>query len=102
MAVNWNSPKPASSATELFARVPKARPAKVDAPATAVPAPIEHVARRVRAEYLEMPGLCLTRDQARCLWGLDAQVCDRVLSHLVATGFLALTAHATYIRADGG
>jgi hypothetical protein len=102
MAVNWNSPKPAAPPDNLFARVPRARPAKVDAPATPVPAPVEQVARRVQAEYLEMPGLCLTRDQARCLWGLDTQVCDRVLSYLVATGFLALTSHATYIRADGG
>ena len=101
MAVNWNSPKPAPP-PDLFVRVPKARAAKVDAPAVPVPGPIEHVARRVRAEYLEMPGLCLTREQARCLWGLDAQVCDRVLSYLVGCGFLALTAHATYVRADGG
>jgi len=102
MAVNWNSPKPAAPSADLFARVPKARPVKVDTPATPVPALIEQVARRVRAEHMEMLVLCLTRDQARCLWGLDAPVCDRVLSHLVASGFLTLTAHATYVRADGG
>ncbi|MCC7241113.1 MAG: hypothetical protein IT180_04245 [Acidobacteria bacterium] len=49
-----------------------------------------------------MPGLCLTRDQARCLWGLDVGVCDQVLRHLVDTGFLSFTPHATYVRADAG
>jgi hypothetical protein len=102
MAVNWNTPKPAPMPADLFARVPKARPAKVDTVTTPAPAAIDLLARRVRAEYLEMPGLCLTREQAQCLWGLDAQTCGHVLSYLVATGFLALTAHATYVRADGG
>lgn len=102
MALNWNSSKVTSPPGDLFARVPKARPVKVDTPSAALPLPIEQVAQRVRAEYREMPGLCLTRDQARCLWALDPQVCDRVLSHLVASGFLTLTEHATYIRADGG
>jgi hypothetical protein len=102
MAVNFNSSKPAPPPVDLFTRLPKARPAKVDAPPAPVPASMELVARRVRAEYLEMPGLCLTRDQARCLWGLDTQTCDRVLSHLVASGFLTITEHATYVRADGG
>ncbi|MCC7033205.1 MAG: hypothetical protein IT179_10270 [Acidobacteria bacterium] len=102
MAVNWNSSKAVPPSADVLARVPKARAAKVDASAAPVPASIEQVARRVRAEYQEMPGLCLTRDQARCLWGLDVQTCDRVLSHLVASGFLTCTAHATYVRADGG
>ena len=102
MAVNWNSSKAASPPVDLFVRVPKARSVKVAAPPVTAPVPIEQVAQRVRAEYREMPGLCLTREQARCLWALDTQVCDRVLSHLVASGFLTLTEHATYVRADGG
>jgi hypothetical protein len=28
--------------------------------------------RRIRGEYLEMPGLCLTLAQAQRLWGLEA------------------------------
>ena len=31
-------------------------------------------AQLVRAEYLEVPGLTLTRDQAQRLWGLDRAV----------------------------
>lgn len=58
--------------------------------------------RRVRAEYLEVPGLALTRDQARRLWGLDAETCDLLLAALVESRFLRRTArHARYLRADG-
>ena len=32
----------------------------------------------VQAEYLEMPGLQLTRAQVRRLWGLEDQTCDAV------------------------
>jgi len=102
MALNWTPPKTGLPPVDLFARVPKARPAKVDALAQPALTSVEHVAQRVRAEYLEMPGLCLTRDQARCLWGLDEQTCDCVLRYLVDAGFLTVTSHATYIRADGG
>ncbi len=38
--------------------------------------PITPLLQRVRAEYLEMPGLKLTAPQARRLWGLDCATCD--------------------------
>ena len=44
--------------------------------------------RRVRAEYLEMPGLRLTAQQAQCLFGLDPESCDAVLGTLLDTKFL--------------
>ena len=46
---------------------------------------------RVRAEYLEMPGLQLTVPQARCLFGLDAEAADAVLAALVDAQFLCQT-----------
>ena len=46
---------------------------------------------RVRAEYLEMPGLQLTVPQARCLFGLDAETGDAVLAALVDAKFLYQT-----------
>ena len=46
-----------------------------------------------------MPGLNVTREQARCLWGLDAEMCDRLLAHLVRSGFLARSAQNTFVRA---
>jgi len=45
--------------------------------------PITPLLQRVRAEYLEMPGLKLTAPQARRLWGLDCATCDAALAALV-------------------
>src|SRR5215213_4766151 len=39
----------------------------------------EEVFRRVQCEFLEMPGLRLTKPQARRLWGLDTTSCDALL-----------------------
>jgi predicted transcriptional regulator of viral defense system len=58
----------------------------------------DHLDARVRAEYLEMPGLCLTVDQARRLWGLDAADCHAVLHRLVAQGFLTRSTRGMYLR----
>lgn len=54
---------------------------------------------RVRGEYLEMPGLHLTVRQAARLWGLEAVVCDALLSRLVASRFLRQTPAGTFARA---
>ena len=43
---------------------------------------------RIRAEFEEMPCLRLTRRQAQRLFGLRADVCDRVLAVLVGEGML--------------
>ncbi|HYU77337.1 MAG TPA: hypothetical protein VEK56_00035 [Vicinamibacterales bacterium] len=51
----------------------------------------------IRAEYNEMPGLCLTRAQAQRLWRLDPDVCDNVLRSMVDAGFLRLTSGG-YVR----
>jgi len=47
-----------------------------------------------------MPGLVLTRSQARRLWHLDERTCDTVLHELVHDRFLEVTAAGAYIRAD--
>ena len=44
--------------------------------------------RRVRAEFDEMPCLQLTLAQAQRLFGLRADICERVLNELVAAGHL--------------
>lgn len=44
---------------------------------------------RVRDEFLEMPGLVVTRAQAERLFGLEPEICDAVLQDLVEAGFLA-------------
>ena len=55
---------------------------------------------RVRAEFIEMPGLQLTFDQAARLWGLEPNVCRRVIDDLVASGFLRRNASGSVARAD--
>jgi hypothetical protein len=59
----------------------------------------EQVLRRVENEFLEMPGLRLTRAQAARLWMLDTELCDAVLQRLVADRFLKQTSDATFMRA---
>ena len=54
----------------------------------------------VRAEYLEMPGLRLTKREAERLWGLDAHMCEAILEALVAVSFLRRTRRDEYVRAD--
>jgi len=68
---------------------------------TAPPLPLERVVQRARAEFCEMPGLSLTRDQARRLWGLDPSTCDAALAELVAAQFLRLTSHGSFVRNHG-
>ncbi len=52
---------------------------------------------RVRAEFLEMPGLKLTVDQAMRLWSLAPATCAAVLDALAATHFLTRR-HDAYTR----
>ncbi|MGE0042410.1 MAG: hypothetical protein AB7H88_08150 [Vicinamibacterales bacterium] len=47
---------------------------------------------RIRAEFLEMPGLRLTPHQAERLWGLDRPTCEAVLARLTATHVLVRSA----------
>jgi len=41
--------------------------------------PHEHLINRIRAEYLEMPGLRLTFEQMQRLCGIERTVCQMVL-----------------------
>ena len=61
---------------------------------------VEGLIRRIKAEYLEMPGLHLSAAQARRLWSLDAGTCTTVLEALLADRFLACTSSGTYRRFD--
>ncbi len=53
---------------------------------------------RIKNEFEEMPGLCVTRAQAQKLWGLDAPACDDALAALVSEGYLR-KAIMGYVRA---
>ena len=61
----------------------------------------QDVVKRVRGEFLEMPGLRLTPEQARRLWRLDELSCDAVLGALVDAKFLARTRDGAFVRDDG-
>lgn len=58
--------------------------------------------RLIRSEYLEMPGLHLSKRQAQRLWNLDAQTTDRIFNALEASSFLRRTPNDVYIRCDVG
>ena len=44
--------------------------------------------QRIRAEYLDLPGLSLSAVQAQRLWNLDSETCHLVLAMMVRETFL--------------
>ena len=58
----------------------------------------DQIVRRVRGEYLEMPGLSLTEKQAERLWGLDREACIQVLAALTEARFLCRKPDGRYAR----
>jgi hypothetical protein len=58
--------------------------------------------RLIQAEYLEIPGLRLTKPQVQRLWGLDPRMCDALLDRLMATNFLMRTRRDAYVLASAG
>lgn len=57
---------------------------------------------RIRGEYLEMPGLRLTLEQAQRLCGVERTLCKQVLDALVETKFLSVRADGAYARLIDG
>jgi len=51
----------------------------------------------VRGEFLEMPGLRLTSQQAQRLWALDAETCESLLRTLEDAAFLRRTRGGDYV-----
>lgn len=58
--------------------------------------------RLIRAEYLEIPGLHLTKPEVERLWGLDSMTSEALLSALLDIKFLKRTRQGAYVRADLG
>ena len=54
--------------------------------------------QQIRAEYVEMPGLSLTKEQMRRLWRFDEPLCNAVVDALLASGFLERRADSVYVR----
>ena len=62
------------------------------------PAKLDQVLRRIRNEFVEMPGLRLTIKQAQRLWGLNEETCSQVIQVLVEAKFLRRTGIELYGR----
>lgn len=62
----------------------------------------DDILRRVRGEYLEMPGLRLTPRQAQRLWTMDSATCESLLKSLVDSDFLARTRDGAFVLSKPG
>jgi hypothetical protein len=81
--------------------------ARADAPYHArlskeVPGPLTSMLTRIRAHYLEMPGLRLTLQQVQRLCGVEAALCQTVIDALVDEQFLCCRPNGTYMRPTTG
>jgi hypothetical protein len=59
---------------------------------------LERPLKRIRAEYLEMPGLRLKLEQVERLCGVDRSICQMVLDSLVDAKFLGVSSDGHYAR----
>ena len=60
------------------------------------------IIERLRAEFLEMPGLRLTVAQTQRLCGVDKAPCQTALDALIRARFLRINADGTYARLSDG
>jgi hypothetical protein len=66
-------------------------------PQTTAPPGLTDWLHIVQAEYLEMPGLQLTKPQIRRLWGIEEATCDALLAQLLQSQFLRRTPRDEYV-----
>lgn len=63
---------------------------------------MQNTIERLRAEFLEMPGLRLTLTQIHRFCGLERSACSAALDTLVNERFLCVNADGTYARLTEG
>jgi hypothetical protein len=63
---------------------------------------MDQLLRRIRGEFVEMPGLRLTLEQAQRLWHLDEEICRGLLGALVDLEFLIRDSEGRYGRLSDG
>ena len=61
------------------------------------PVRVDSLANRIRGEYREMPGLCLTKPQMQRLWSLGDFICDVLVDALVLARVLRRTADGAFV-----
>lgn len=64
--------------------------------------PPDRLLERIRAEYLEMPGMRLKAEQVQRLCGVERALCQPVLDSLVHARFLCVRPDGTYARLTDG
>ncbi len=64
--------------------------------------PYRQAFERIRAEYLEMPGMRLTPAQVQRLSGVEISICALVLDDLVRAQFLHRGLDGSYARGGDG
>jgi hypothetical protein len=57
---------------------------------------------RIRSEFNESPGMCLTLRQGARLWGIAPEECAKVVDRLVAERFLRWTRNGELVRSESG
>jgi hypothetical protein len=62
---------------------------------------LEDWLRLIRGEYLEMPGLQLTKRQMQRMWGIDELTCDALVDTLQRSRFLRVTSTGGYVLEEG-
>jgi Fic family protein len=55
---------------------------------------------RIQGEFLELPELRLTSEQAQRLWQLDRSTCDALLHALVDVRFLSRASDGSFVRSS--
>jgi hypothetical protein len=62
----------------------------------------ETLVTRIKSEFNESPGMCLTLRQGARLWGIPPEECARVVDLLVQADFLRWTRNGELVRSESG
>ena len=62
--------------------------------------PYQQAFTRIRAEFLELPGMQLTPSQVERLSGVERSICKCALDDLVRAGFLCVSGNGSYRRSS--
>jgi hypothetical protein len=57
---------------------------------------------RIKSEFNESPGMCLTLRQGARLWGIAPEECAKVVDRLIQEQFLRWTRNGELVRAESG
>ncbi|HEY7284092.1 MAG TPA: hypothetical protein VH497_01520 [Vicinamibacterales bacterium] len=61
---------------------------------------VDEAVELIKLEYAESPHLVLTTAEARQLWNLSEELCDRALRVLVSSSFLVRRPDGSFVRAE--